>query len=368
MINVPPATELSSRLNRFRHLLHSRGFSAALIVNEKNVRYLSGFTGGDSALLVTLTKKFLLTDFRYIEESKSTAKGWPIVLKPPGLMEKAAAMAKKCRVRKLAVESGGMRVADLRALRRVSRGIRVQPQDAMVGELRLCKSAWEVRQIERALRIQEACFLELCQSLKSGISEREASAKLRFLMVKAGADDEAFRCMFQIGSHSSLPHGRPTDRVLKKNSIILMDWGAIIAGYHSDLTRTFFLGTIPQRLKKVHSIVLEAQQKAIAKIAPGVSMMDVDAAARQVITKAGYGRAFGHSTGHGLGLEIHEAPSLSARSKGSLCAGMVVTVEPGIYIPGVGGVRIEDDVLVTPKGHRVLSRLVKGLRWNGDNR
>ncbi len=146
-----------------------------------------------------------------------------------------------------------------------------------------------------------------------------------------------------------------------------MDWGAKRAGYHSDLTRTFFLGSIPPQLRKIHGIVAEAQRQAIQRIAPGVAMSDVDAAARKVITKAGYGRQFGHSTGHGLGLDIHESPSLSSRSKGVLRPGMVVTVEPGIYLPGRGGVRIEDDVLVTRTGHRVLSRLPMGLRWDGGN-
>jgi Xaa-Pro aminopeptidase len=209
--------------------------------------------------------------------------------------------------------------------------------------------------------------VQLCRQLREGITEYEAAAYLRYLMVKAGAEDQAFDIMFQIGSHSSLPHGRPTDRKLRGNTNILLDWGAKRAGYHSDLTRTFFLGTIPPQLRKIHHVVLEAQQASIAKIAPGVPMSEVDAAGRNIIAKAGYGKAFGHSTGHGIGLDIHEQPSLSSRSKGVLQPGMVVTVEPGIYLPGVGGVRIEDDVLVTPEGHRVLSKLPKGLRWNGQN-
>jgi Xaa-Pro aminopeptidase len=224
-----------------------------------------------------------------------------------------------------------------------------------------------VAQIEKALRIQEACFLEFCRGLRSGITEREAAAKLRFQMVKSGADDEAFLSMFQIGSHSSLPHGRPTDRVLNGDCVILLDWGAKLGGYHSDLTRTFFIGRISPQLRRIHEIVAAAQRTAIERIAPDVEMKDVDKAARDVIDKAGFGKAFGHSTGHGLGLDIHEFPSLSMHAKGKLKPGMVVTVEPGIYIPGLGGVRIEDDVLVTKNGNRVLSRLASGLRWNGDN-
>ncbi len=367
MAIVPPAEELKHRLEKFRNKLEERGLPAALIVNEKNVRYLSGFSGGDSALLVTPKHRFLLTDFRYIEEAQHTAKGWKVKVKPNGLMEKTGELAKKLRLKKIGVEPGSMRLTDMRALRKALRGrhTKIKPQDGMVGELRLLKSPWEVAQIEKALRIQEKCFEQLCKGLKHGVTEREAAAYLRYLMVKDGADDQSFEIMFQIGSNSSLPHGRPTDRKLPDSCIILMDFGAKVAGYHSDLTRTFFLGTIPRQLRKIHEILLQAQLQAIAKIAPGVAMADVDKAARSVIEKAGFGKAFGHSTGHGVGLDIHEAPSLSQRYKGHLCAGMVVTVEPGIYLPGLGGVRIEDDVLVTPNGHRVLSRLSKGLRWNG---
>jgi Xaa-Pro aminopeptidase len=380
MKNVPPFNELKARVTLFRDRMRFRKIPAALITNERNVRYLSGFTGNDSALLITKDEKFLITDFRYVEEAEETAKGWEVILEksktvkgktemviPHGLMEKTGYVCRKFRIKRLAMEPGDIRLTDLRALRRAARGVKLKPEDGMIGELRLIKSEWEVKQIEAALRIQEECFLQLCRSLKDGISEREAAAKLRFLMVKAGADDQAFDTMFQIGSHSSFPHGRPTDRKLKGGAIILLDWGAKKSGYHSDLTRTFFLGRIPPHLRKIHHIVLAAQQASIARIAPGVAMSDVDAAGRDIIAKAGYGPQFGHSTGHGLGLDIHESPSLSSRGKGVLRPGMVVTVEPGIYLPGLGGVRLEDDVLVTRTGHRVLSKLKKGLRWNGDN-
>lgn len=368
MNTAPSKEELRTRLSNFRELMRGRKINAALITNEQNVRYLSGFTGNDSALLVTPDKKLLLTDFRYREEAHNSARGWKIIFEPYGLLEKAGAVAKKLRLRKLFVEAGSMKVADLRGLRReAGRGVRIRPEVAMVGELRLIKSDWEVAQIEKALRIQEACFLDFCRGLRSGITEREAAAKLRFQMVKSGADDEAFLSMFQIGSHSSLPHGRPTDRVLNGDCVILLDWGAKLGGYHSDLTRTFFIGRISPQLRRIHEIVAAAQRTAIERIAPDVEMKDVDKAARDVIDKAGFGKAFGHSTGHGLGLDIHEFPSLSMHAKGKLKPGMVVTVEPGIYIPGLGGVRIEDDVLVTKNGNRVLSRLASGLRWNGDN-
>lgn len=380
MGDAPPAAELRKRLARFRELLRQRRLPAALVTNERNVRYLSAFAGGESALLVTQQAKFLLTDFRYKQEAGRDAPSWaPIIEKlrrtldgreveiiPRGLMEKAGYLARKLRLRRLAVEADSLHVTEMRALRKAARGIRLSPEEMLLGELRLFKSDWEVRQIEGALRIQERCFLELCGALKAGLSEREAAAELRHLMVKAGADDQAFESLFQFGPHSSLPHGRPTARVLRGRAVILVDWGARKAGYHSDLTRTFFLGIIPPRLGNIHEVVAEAQGQAIRRIAPGVPFSEVDAAAREVICRAGYGKAFGHCTGHGLGLDVHEPPTLFARAKGEFRAGMVVTVEPGVYLPGVGGVRIEDDVLVTPHGYRVLSRLKKGVRWNGE--
>ena len=362
-----PRSELNDRVVNLREALRAHKLSAALITTEQNVHYLSGFPGQDSALLLTLHQKFLLTDFRYLEAARASAPGFTVVIRPAGLMEKVGHVAKRLRLRKLAVEPANLRLVDVRALRHAARRVRLRPVEGLVGLLRLRKSPWEIRQIEHALRIQETAFTELCRHLRMGSSEREAAAWLRFLMVKGGAEDQGFETMFLTGAHASRPHGHPDQKALKAPSLMLIDWGARHEGYHSDLTRTFFLGTIPRRLRQIHQVVMRAQQEAIARVGPGVALAEVDAAARKVITQAGFGKAFGHSTGHGLGLEIHEMPTVSARAKGTLQPGMVVTVEPGIYLPGVGGVRIEDDVLVTPTGYRVLSRLPKGLRWDGGN-
>jgi Xaa-Pro aminopeptidase len=281
-------------------------------------------------------------------------------------MEKAGAQARKLRIRKLGVSGEHMTVHQMKRLRKAARGMVVKPMRGLVGELRLCKSVWEVRQIEKALRIQEECFRKVCRKIVRGIHEYELAAELRYQMVKAGAEDEAFPVLCQFGPSSSLPHGRPSSRRLRSSSIVLMDWGARFNGYHSDLTRTFFIGSIPKPLREIHEVVAEAQARAKARVAPGVPFAEVDEAARSVIRKAGYAKQFGHSTGHGLGLRIHEPPAVSRRGKGVLRPGMVVTIEPGVYVPGRGGVRIEDDVLVTERGLRVLSRLPRGLRWHGN--
>lgn len=363
---LPPREELHTRLDRFRERMNREGLSGFLVTDEADVRYLSGFTGGDTILLITGRQKLLLTDFRYAEEARQSAPGWRVVTRPPDLMEKAGLFARKLHARRLGIAGEHLTVHQMKRLRKATRGLIVKPLMGLAGELRLCKSAWEVRQIEGALRIQEQCFRQVCRKLEPGMHEYEFAAELRYRMVKAGAEDQAFPVLCQFGAGASLPHGRPTDRRLRTGSVILVDWGARLNGYHSDLTRSFFIGSIPKPLREIHGIVAEAQALAKARVAPGVPFAEVDEAARRFIRKTGYGKYFGHSTGHGLGLQIHEPPALSRRGNGVLKPGMVVTIEPGIYLPGKGGVRIEDDVLVTDKGCRVLSRLPRGLRWSGN--
>jgi Xaa-Pro aminopeptidase len=363
---LPPREELRNRLDRFRELMDRQHLNGFLVTDEADVRYLSGFTGGDSVLLITSRQKLLLTDFRYVEEARLSAPGWRIVTRPSDPMEKAGLRARSLRIHRLGIAGEHLTVHQMKRLRKATHGVVIKPVLGLVGELRLCKSAWEVSQIESALRIQEDCFRQVCRKLVPGMHEYELAAELRYRMVKAGAEDQAFPVICQFGAGSSLPHGRPTDRRLRADSIILMDWGARQNGYHSDLTRSFFIGSIPKPLREIHGIVAEAQALAKACVAPGVPFAEVDEAARRFIRKSGYGKYFGHSTGHGLGLRIHEPPALSRRGKGLLKPGMVITIEPGIYLPGKGGVRIEDDVLVTEKGYRVLSRLPRGLRWNGN--
>lgn len=364
---VPPASELRSRLQQFREHMDRNKLSGALISDPVNVRYLSGFTGEDSALLVTRNRRVLLTDFRFVEEAGKTAKGWRVVTKPPTVMRKAGEQAKKLKLKVLGVEKHDLNLNEVSQLRKAAKGVRIKPMPTLLSKLRSIKSAWEVRQIEEALRIQEKSLRAVYRLLKPGLMEFEAAAELRYRMVMAGADDQAFESMFQWASNSSLPHGRPSRRKLKARGIVLIDWGAKYGGYHADLTRTFFLGTIPPRFRRIHEVVREAQAEAIERVGPGVPFKEVDKAARGVIRKAGFGRYFGHSTGHGLGMQVHEPPTLSSRAEGTLHPGMVVTVEPGIYLPGLGGVRIEDDVLVTPNGKRVLSAMPTGLRFDGTN-
>jgi Xaa-Pro aminopeptidase len=228
-------------------------------------------------------------------------------------------------------------------------------------KLRRVKSPSELTVLRKSIRVAEEAFTEMVKTIRVGQTEREMAARLEYEMKRRGASGPSFPTICAEGPNAALPHAVPGSRKVKRGGAVLFDWGARVGGYCSDLTRMVFVGSIPPKLKAVYGIVLEAQQRAIAGLHPGARMCDVDAIARNHIKEAGYGDAFNHGLGHGLGLDIHEAPSLSWRSKEKLEAGMVVTVEPGIYLPGVGGIRIEDDVLVTPKGCRVLTRVGREL-------
>ena len=223
--------------------------------------------------------------------------------------------------------------------------------------MRTCKDAAEIDTISQAIRIAQDAFKATCRSIRVGQTEKQIAARLEYEMQKRGSGKAAFPTIVAEGPNAALPHAFPGGRRVKRGSAILFDWGATFPFYCSDLTRVVFVGRIPPKIRRIYGIVQEAKEKATAAIRPGARMCDVDAVARSHIKQAGFGKYFGHGLGHGLGLNVHEAPSLSWRSKEKLQAGMVVTVEPGIYLPNVGGVRIEDDVLVTADGCRVLSWL-----------
>lgn len=354
--------EISQRVEKLRAAMAEKRLEGMLISDAANVRYMSGFAGGDSWLLVATRRLFLLTDFRYVEEAEKTAPLCKTVSRKKSLVEAACNLADRLWIGRLGFESSSLSRAASEDLARKRRKGRIVPVNGMVEKLREIKSAWEIERIEKAIAIQERAFKRWVRRIRPGQTEREMAMDLHYEMVRrCGAEDISFPIIVAEGANSSLPHARPGGRKLGEDSLLLVDFGACVEGYRSDLTRTFFLASIPDRFRRIHEIVAEAQRRAIEAVGPGMAFSAVDRAARKYIASRGYGRAFGHSTGHGIGLRVHESPVLGERSKGELRAGMVVTVEPGIYLPGAGGVRIEDDVLVTDGGRKVLSSLPRGL-------
>ena len=335
-----------------------------LIINPHDTRYLTGFVGDDSWTLITANgrKVYVISDARFEEQIKAEAPHVTAVMREKTLAEALKELLAGVKVKKLGVQEAYVTALQLRKLRKELGRSAVTAWDDGMLEQRAVKDDAEVALIRKAGRLQQEAYLEMLEYAEPGMREYEAAAFLEYRMRALGADGVSFPSIVAADRNAALPHAIPGRRKLKRGGIVLVDWGARLGGL---LLGHDAGGGVrvdeAEAAGGVQRVVLEAQQAGIDAIRPGVSGKDVDAAARQVIEDAGYGDHFGHGLGHGLGLEVHEGPRLSKLAEGELVAGHVVTVEPGVYLPGVGGVRIEDDVVVTERGHRVLTDLPKGL-------
>lgn len=351
----------AARRKRLLRELAREGVDALLVTDVNNVRYLSGFTGDDSALLVSADESVLITDSRYSEQAESEAPSIKIFVRQVGLMQAAGQLAHRKGVGNLAVESHNMSLAAYNVLKTACGPLEITQINGLVKKLRAFKDSSEIRHIRRAAAIASEAFIAIMPKLRPGMTEIEAGRLLDRTMEDMGAAGPAFPTVVAAGERSSLPHAQPTDRRIKHGEAVLFDWGAQFGLYRSDLTRVVFLYRIPKLFRRLYPVVLEAQKRALARIKPGISAKAVDAAARDYLKSRRHGKHFGHGLGHGVGLEIHEAPSLSYMADVELKSGMVVTVEPGVYLPGQGGVRIEDLVLIKPKGHECLTAVPKSM-------
>jgi len=338
--------------------------TAALVASPVSRRRLTGFDSSDGLLFVTPGTSLFLTDSRYIEAARAQITACPVEeLKDAD--KQLRALCKEHRVKRLFVETESSTLAQAKRLRKYLPGVWIEARDSRVDKhlrsLRMHKISFEVDCIRRAQAIAEQAFGHMLGFIKPGMSEREIALELDYAMLRDGAQAVSFETIVVAGENGSKPHGVPGGRPVQQGDLLTLDFGAVVDGYHSDMTRTIAIGEPDEEQRKIYDIVLEAQQAALAKLAPGVPCKEIDAAARSVIENAGYGEHFRHGTGHGVGLEIHEAPSLSRKSKDVLAAGMVVTVEPGIYLPGKCGVRIEDMALITETGYENLTRTGKEM-------
>jgi Xaa-Pro aminopeptidase len=341
------------------------GIDALLVSRGADIGYLIGFSGADSLLLVGKGLACLVTDGRFAEQAARECPNLEIVVRTGPMPPAVADVVRRHKVRRLGVQGGHMTISGRASLAAALRRCRLVPLGEVVLDLRAVKDAHEVRAIQRAIRIAEKAFRGLIAGGAKAIlsrTEREIAAELDYRMVLGGADSPAFDTIVAAGAHSSLPHHRPGHAKVRPGQAVLFDWGAWAGGYSSDLTRAVFTGRIPPKLTEIHEVVRSAQAAGIAAVRAGTWAKTVDQAARAVIEKAGFGERFTHSLGHGIGRgrgngEVHELPSIARQAKGRLRAGMVVTIEPGVYLPGVGGIRIEDDVLVTAHGAVKLSSL-----------
>lgn len=363
---MPPRTPQASdviadRLERLRQKMRQKAADGYLVSHRVDQYYLTGFDGEDGAALILPDRVYLLTDGRFAEEAEIFAPWARAVVRTGSLSEAIGKVVRRHRLERVGFDPTHTSVSFKAALTKACRPARLAARPGLVGQLREVKGPSEIAAIERAAEIAQAAFEHVIKRIRPGMTERQLAADLLHQMLRRGASGASFPIIVAEGPASSLPHARAGDRVIREGSAVLIDWGALVDHYCSDLTRVVFVRRIPARFRRMYAHVLAAQQAGIAAIRPGAGLKQVDAQARRVLQQAGMGKAFSHSLGHGIGLEIHEAPRLSQKAQGTLEAGMVVTVEPGVYFPGAGGVRIEDDVLVTQDGCRVLTHLPKDL-------
>lgn len=336
-----------------------KNVDGALIVSPESRRYFTGFNASDGFLFITKSGSVFLTDSRYIEAAKNKIICCEVEEQKGKLMD----YAKRFNCKVLAVEADRLTVTQLKNLRKALHGIKLTTvgTDKIIDSFRAVKNETEIENICKAQRIAEAAFDHILGFIKVGVTEKEVALELDHYMLSHGADGLSFETIAISGANTSKPHGVPTDKKIEHGDFVTMDYGAVVNGYHSDMTRTVAVGAASDEQKKIYKIVFEAQLAVLRVLKNGVKCSDADKAARDVITEAGYGEYFRHSTGHGVGIEIHEKPFISPKSTATLRSGNVVTDEPGIYIPGKFGVRIEDMALITENGCKNLTKAPKEL-------
>jgi Xaa-Pro aminopeptidase len=356
-------TPFETRREKLRKALAKADLDALLITSFANVTYLTGFTGDDSYLLLSAGQEAILTDPRYSTQLDEECAGLERLVRPPGtpIWQAAVKAIHDQRLDRVGIEGDSMPVALRDKLAEKLPGVQFQTTAGLVEQFRQIKDKGEIEAIRQAIWYAERAFAVARSAVVPEWTELQLANRLEFQMREFGARGTSFPTIVAVGPRAALPHGRPSEKRIGESEFTLVDWGATGKLYKSDLTRLIVTGRIPPKLERIYRVVLQAQREAIAAIRPGARACDVDAVAREVIAEAGFGRNFGHSLGHGIGLEIHEGPRLAKTNQEPLRPGMVVTVEPGIYLPGWGGVRIEDDVLVTKTGHEVLTSVAKDL-------
>ena len=356
-------TRFAQRRDKLRKLVRKAGADALLVTDFTNVTYLTGFTGDDSFLLVAAVGEVLISDARYTQQLEEECPGLELEIRSSGvrMSDALARVVTQVGAKKLGVESATLSMAQYEIFREALAGIELVATKDLVEELRIVKDAEEIAAIRRAAVLARRGFDVLRASLTPNKSEKQVATELEYQLRLFGARGCSFPPIIAAGPRAALPHATPTDARISDSDFLLVDWGANEGLYVSDLTRILVNGKISPKLERIYGVVLNAQLAAIEAIRPGVTCHEVDQAARAIIAKAGHAKHFGHGLGHGIGLQVHEAPRLGPNQQRMLKSGMVVTVEPGIYLPGWGGVRIEDDVLVTRDGHEVLSNVPKQL-------
>ncbi len=346
------------RMKKLQSRLLDEGVNALLVTHLPNVFYLTGFTGSAAALLVELGSARLFTDGRYTVQARAEVRGAKVNICSGSLLSVVGERLRGLRAAKLAFESANLTVRQKSLLGRAAgRRVRYRGVQGWVEELRTVKDAGELGRMRAAAELGCSVMAQVLRLIKPGVRESELAAEIEYRMRRGGASGPSFESIVASGARSALPHARATAKRLRKNELVVLDLGAILRGYCSDLTRTVYLGRAPERVRGWYRAVAQAKLAAQDAVRPGVTCAQVDEAARQVLRHERLDSFFTHSTGHGLGIEVHEHPRVAKGQQFRLQAGNVITIEPGVYVQGVGGIRIEDDVVVTSRGANVITEV-----------
>jgi Xaa-Pro aminopeptidase len=332
----------------------------SLYVSElTNIRYLTGFTGSSAKAFVTLRGAWFFSDFRYTLQAAKEVQGFKVRIFKKSFLDEFSALVSRTKSSVVYFEGSSITYDAYQALKRALKGVKLRPGKGLIERVRQVKDPVELRSIKKAVKIAALGFREAERLLKrceDGLTEKQVSEAIFKVLKKNGSPGPSFDIIVASGVRSALPHGIATDKRIKKGEFVIVDMGATFNGYNSDATRTFVTGTPTKKHSEIYRVVKEAHDLAIEMVRPGVRAKDIDRAAREHIARAGYAKFFGHGTGHGIGLEVHEGPNIGPASADEIKQGMVFTVEPGIYLSGFGGVRIEDMVLVTKRGATILTK------------
>jgi Xaa-Pro aminopeptidase len=362
------ADKREKRLDGLRSRIAAEGADAFLVTNLTNVSYLTGFTGSSGYAVVTPKKAFFITDSRYTTQSRDEVAGYEVRIQKGRLSEELGKIIKELDAKKVGFESRNVAFDFHGALKNELAGMELLPVKDAVEKLRAIKDEDEIGRISEAVRRAEEGFRENISRIAPGMAESETALGLEFNIRKLGARKMPFDIIVASGERAALPHGIASGKEMKDGETLIIDFGGEAHGYQSDITRSGVVGDPDRKQSEIYDIVLEAQKRAIDMVRAGVSCKEVDEAARGHIASKGYGEYFGHGLGHGVGLDVHESPSVSYLSEDVLQEGMVITIEPGIYIPGWGGFRIEDMVLVTAEGCEAMTSLPKDMDFQRNRR
>lgn len=352
---------MKERIKKIREKLQERDLDGLLITHLPNVRYLTGFSGTNGLCLMGSHQAYFLTDFRYEHQSHEEVKGMRIAIAKNSLFEELEKKKLLRGMRRVGVEGNYLPYAEYQKLKTTFKRVRFIPQADLVESISAIKDEREIELITKAARISDRVFQEVLELLRPGIREVEISAEISYLHKTSGGERDAFETIVASGPRGALPHGVASEKKIRKGEFVTLDFGCVYRGYCCDITRTVAVGEPGRRLREVYRVVYNAQVNAIEAAKAGVVAKDLDKVARGYISKKGFGKYFGHSLGHGIGLQIHEPPRISSQSNYKLQQGNVITIEPGIYLPGIGGVRIEDDVVVMNGKSLVLNKAPKEL-------